>query len=391
MATSDSDIYQRTHGVHTAIADLVRAGMSGDGAKVEALARGLVENPPKGIRERSAFSADVLLAISNAMTTRRGLTRTLRADTSDGLVEAIQPSLAAQTFVFNGQMHDALLNLTRERAARSRLAEAGLEPVSKILLSGPPGVGKTMSAHWLAGHLGIPLIVLDLGRTVSSYLGESGRNIQSAFAQASATESVFLIDEFDALAKRRDDSSDIGELKRLVNVLLLELDSWSGSSLLVAATNHSQLLDPAIQRRFDLAIEVELPSAKEISAMLVEVFHDDAPDKGLVALAGAALVGMSNSDVVRFCRSVYRTSIVKQVALPTVLLERLAELPPNDRAIHEEIWRRLKDDAGMSSRTIAQHANLSHPTINTGINQARGRANGRVKQPRPRSTVADGR
>ena len=103
----------------------------------------------------------------------------------------------------------------------------------------------------LASRIGVPLVSIDLASVVSSFLGTSGRNIRVAFDYAKSGQCVLLLDEFDALAKRRDDDTDIGELKRIVNVVLLELDRWPDTSLLVAATNHPQLLDPAVGRRFD--------------------------------------------------------------------------------------------------------------------------------------------
>ncbi|WP_327015555.1 ATP-binding protein [Cryobacterium sp. GrIS_2_6] len=368
--------YQVRHGTHLAIADLVRVGMSGDKAAAERLGRRLMNEPPTGIRDTAAFTAAVDLAIRNSSSPARGLQRSFRDGTSAGTVSLQVPAPSAQRLEFNGKMGDHLTMLIRERAAREELRVAGLAPVSKVLLSGPPGVGKTMSAHWLAGHLGLPLIVVDLAQTMSSFLGESGRNIKGAFSEAEATECVFLIDEFDALAKRRDDSSDIGELKRLVNVLLLELDAWTGRSLLVAATNHSQLLDPAVQRRFDLAVEIPLPDAQEIEAMLSGVFGREAPDAQITKITADALLGTSNSDVVRFCRAVYRHSIVEARPLRQVLLERLLEMHAGDRVAQGEMWRQLKDDYGMSSRAIAEHASLSHPTVNAGIQRARGQRDG---------------
>lgn len=230
-----------------------------------------------------------------------------------------------------------------------------------------------MSAHWLAGQLKLPLVVLDLSQTISSFLGESGKNVRRAFADAEAVECVFLIDEFDALAKRRDDASDIGELKRLVNVLLLELDRWSGRNLLIAATNHAQLLDPAVQRRFDLALTVPLPTEEEVRAILSGVLARQAVDSRLIALAANTLVGSSNSDVVRYAQGVYRDAVVYGEPIDRKLLESILDRTFEDRALREEVWMRLKDDLGMSSRTIATHVKLSHPTVNDGIKRARER------------------
>lgn len=371
MAAEFQNTYQMPHGINIAIADLVRAGMSGDGAAVERLARRLMDEPPRGVRDIDHFVAGLDLAVANAMSTRRTLTRSFRTAGGNELVTEEAPDIASQRFVFNGILDSHLRGLLKEHDSIDELKKSGLVPTSKLLLSGPPGVGKTASAHWLAGHLDAPLIVLNLAQSISSFLGESGRNIQSAFAQARESRAVFLIDEFDALAKRRDDSSDLGELKRLVNVLLLELDSWSGEGLLVAATNHSQLLDPAIQRRFDLIVEVPLPTPAELEPIIRSVLGDDVPSDDLVRVLSRALVPMSNSDSVRFVRSAYRSAIISGRTTEEVLLELLAKMPEMERSQQSEIWR-LLTDTGMSSRTIASLADVSHPTVIDRVKKARG-------------------
>ena len=345
--------------------------MSGDAGGVQRLAIRLIDEPPRGVRDTAGFVSAISLAMDNASLPKDPITRTFRSDSDDGVVSIVEPDMLAQSFLFNGPLQQHLAALIAERAVTDDLALFGLEPSSKVLLSGPPGVGKTASAHWLAGHLGLPLVVLDLAQSMSSYLGESGRNIQAAFERAKATPAVFLIDEFDALAKRRDDSSDLGELKRLVNVLLLELDNWDSQSLLVAATNHSQLLDPAVQRRFDLAIEIPLPDVVEVHRLVVSTFGPHAPDDTLAAIVAEALLSYSNSDVVRFCRSVYRAAIVSGREVTQVLLERIAAMPKLSKDAEAVVWLRLTDELNMTSRAIADIANVSHPTVSNRIKKAR--------------------
>ena len=147
-----------------------------------------------------------------------------------------------------------------EQKRDSLLALRGMTPSHSALFSGPPGVGKTLASRWVARRrVALPLVSLDLAAVLSSYLGTSGRNIRDVLNFAKSTPCVLLLDEFDALAKARDDDSDVGELKRIVNVLLVELDRWESRSFLIAATNHAQLLDPAIGRRFDRIINFPLP------------------------------------------------------------------------------------------------------------------------------------
>src|ERR1700687_379737 len=141
-----------------------------------------------------------------------------------------------------------------ERRERNRLKEHGLSPTRSAILVGPPGVGKTLSARWIASQLSQPLLVLDLTAVMSSLLGKTGTNLRSALDYAKEHEAVLLLDEIDAIAKRRNDECDVGELKRLVAGILQEVDQWPDSGLLLAATNHPELVDPALWRRFDAVL-----------------------------------------------------------------------------------------------------------------------------------------
>ena len=159
--------------------------------------------------------------------------------------------------------------LLDERGAEDKLASLGLAPTRSLLLTGAPGVGKTLTARWIARELNRPLLLLDLSAVMSSFLGRTGNNLRYVLDYAKSVPCVLLLDELDALAKRRDDTIEVGELKRLVTVLLQELDDWPPTGLLVAATNHPDLLDPAIWRRFDLTIEIPLPQDELIEKAIV--------------------------------------------------------------------------------------------------------------------------
>jgi hypothetical protein len=221
--------------------------------------------------------------------------------------------------ILPGSVHDAIGAIIRERKERQRLAARGISPTRSAILVGPPGVGKTLSARWIASALGKPLWVLDLTAVMSSLLGKTGNNLRAALDHAKQHAAVLLLDEIDAIAKRRSDESDIGELKRLVTVMLQEVDQWPDTGLLLAATNHPELVDPALWRRFDLVLKFDAPDATAIATAIQRFLGDDLPlFASWIDVLAAGLQGQSLSDVERSINALRRGH-----ALQTAPLEQL--------------------------------------------------------------------
>ena len=238
------------------------------------------------------------------------------AETREHLMQVETHPVLDHEPVFAPDVASPIGQLVAERQHPEKLLRAGLEPTRSALFVGPPGVGKTMTAYWLARELQKPLLVLDLAAVMSSYLGRTGNNLRHVLQYAKGLDCVLLLDELDAIAKHRDDRGEIGELKRLVTVLIQQIDDWPSSSLLLSATNHPALLDSAIWRRFELHIAFPLPDADCI-ALFVETMlapHFPAAKEWARVLA-TAFEGRSFSDIERDLTAARRTAVLENKPL----------------------------------------------------------------------------
>lgn len=184
--------------------------------------------------------------------------------------------------VLNESNQKALDTLLKEFSYIEELKKYNLPVNNKILLFGHSGCGKTMTAKAIASKLNKPLLVLDLSSFVSSRIGETAKNIKMVFDKAERERAVLFLDEFDHLGKMRgNDDHDVGEMRRLVNALIQLIDQFSEKSLLIAATNHTEILDVALMRRFQVKIGYEMPSQKVLDDyydQILKAFPDHLKD-----------------------------------------------------------------------------------------------------------------
>lgn len=294
------------------------------------------------------------------------------ADTKLPLVRVEPAETPRQEPLLGANELSEIQRVIRERQATDRLMEAGYTPVRSVLMSGPPGVGKTMTAGWLAKQLGLPLLTLDLASVMSSYLGKTGANVRAVLSHAQESPCVLLLDEFDSIAKRRDDDSDVGELKRLVTVILQTIDDWSPLSLLVAATNHGELLDPAVWRRFDVNLNFSLPGQKQRAQLLRAKGVSEALAEGVAAVTS----GQTFSILARAVDAARKQTILEgkpfDEALATWALNVIS-LPSQSIAQHERQRRDLQilvmHSRQISAREIGEALGISHTTVNRTLKQ----------------------
>lgn len=258
-----------------------------------------------------------------------------------------------------------LRSIIQERRSTPELAKAGLRPTHTVIFTGVPGVGKTLAARWIARELMLPLAVLNLGAVMSSFLGRTGANLRQVISYASQQPCVLLLDELDAIAKRRDDNSDIGELKRLVTVLLQELDAWPSDALLIAATNHEQLIDPAVWRRFERRIVFPLPRADDQAELLSRLLGSrwTALASGTRTAIATAATHLSPADLTQLTLRTKREVIVSAAEFEPCLIGNVSgavsSLPLSERRRIGLELKRMK----LGQREIYRLTGLARETI----------------------------
>ena len=209
-------------------------------------------------------------ANGRAVAAERTLTGPVPTDRERGLplLTVRRPERDLQDIVLSPGNRAAVEEFLRENHRREVLLAHGLRPSERLLLCGPPGCGKTLTAEVIACEMDRPLAVVRADSVVSSFLGETAANLRKVFDFASASPTVTLFDEFDAVGKEREDKTEHGEFRRVVNAVLQMLDTYSGNSVIVAETNHEGMLDRAIWRRFEEVLFLDPPTTAEVAEVL---------------------------------------------------------------------------------------------------------------------------
>lgn len=229
-------------------------------------------------------------------------------DSSLPLAQVSYPGSYLSDLVLADRPRSALAGLVHEVRHWPQLDTAGLPRRNRVMLYGPPGCGKTSAVSSLSKELGWPLVTARVEGLISSYLGETASNLRNLFDFVASGPFVLFLDEFDSLGKMRDDPSDHGELRRVVNAVLQQIDAYAGPSIIVAATNHPQVLDTALWRRFDLIVEMPLPSTDELGDVLRRslLWGPRQP----VADAAEALAGLPHAAAEYAANAARRTAVL---------------------------------------------------------------------------------
>jgi len=229
-----------------------------------------------------------------------------RGDLAD-LLEGGHREERLRDIILRDEVRELLLRIIAENRSRARLERFGVGPRRRLLFHGPPGCGKTLGAAVLAGEMGLPLMTVRFDALFSRFLGATAVQLRAIFAEMPRRPGVYLFDEFDSVAKARGDTQDVGEMNRVVTAFLQLVDADVSGSLLVAATNHVELLDRAVFRRFDVIVPFENPAQEQIAALLslrLASLGLRAHDASWLA---ARSPGWSFADVARACDDAVRT------------------------------------------------------------------------------------
>ena len=323
------------------IINLVSAHSSGNEAQFEKVLSDLIHDEEKkgnsslALSLKNAYTADKRPANSTMISPMSSMSFSVQSaanlpkdkDSTLDLVEILQPTVTLEDVALSEKASDTIQQIIDEQKKADELLKLGVIPTNRVLLCGPPGGGKTMTANALAAELGLPIAYVRLDGLVSSYLGQTGTNIRKIFEFVKGKRIMLFLDEFDAIAKKRDDSHELGELKRVVTTLLQNLDEMQASVFLVAATNHHHLLDSAIWRRFDISILLEEPNEKQrekiISSVLSSYLKDFRVDpKTLVVLTD----GMSGAQMQTFLQSLGKFCVMNKKRGDTIEIEEIGKI-----------------------------------------------------------------
>jgi len=237
-----------------------------------------------------------------------------------GLLELTHSTARKNDLVLSGEVAERLDQVLLEQRQKSRLAQFGLSPRRKLLFTGSPGTGKTLSAAVLASELKLPLYTIVLDNLITRFMGETAAKLRLIFDHIKQTRAVYLFDEFDAIGTQRGATNDVGEIRRVLNSFLLFVEQDTSESIILAATNHPELLDKALYRRFDDIIQFEKPGQAQIRQLIknrLSAFDTKALAWHEVTEAAD---GLSSADVTRACEDAAKEAVLHHDAKITTAL-----------------------------------------------------------------------
>ena len=299
------------------VKSLLKAYSENDHQAVKKIANKIIKDEKQKSHHNLAHSLEEIVASFNGEEKDNNLMNSsyfnrLPRDEQSGadLISIIKPSYYLQEVILSEQNNKIIKDLLKEHYNINDLKSFGLDAKRRLLFCGPPGCGKTMTAHALANEIGLPLLYVHMDSLVSSYLGDTASNLREIFKYAEKGRWVIFFDEFDTIGKSREDEHEHGELKRAVNTLLQMLDNVKIKSLFIAATNHQHLLDHAAWRRFEEIIYFEKPNQKQIANLIKMKLKTFNYSKAVLTDCIKDMIGFSHAQVEQVCHDAIKESII---------------------------------------------------------------------------------
>lgn len=228
-----------------------------------------------------------------------------------GILAVSYPKKRLSDMVLSDTLAAQLNRIIREQRNATRILEHGLAPRRKLLLVGPPGTGKTLTASVLAGELGVPLFQVRLDGLISKFMGETAAKLRQIFDATGQSRGVYFFDEFDAIGSQRGLPNDVGEIRRVLNSFLLMIEQDMSHSLIIAATNHPEVLDHALFRRFDDVLYYDAPNQLQIEAVLKSRLESRVKGRTAWKALAKAAIGLSYAEVARACDEVIKEAVME--------------------------------------------------------------------------------
>lgn len=292
------------------ITAMVRSHASGDDSAFYSVALQVAAREARAGHHVLAGDIKKAVDASRQVTPRSNVTKLAqpRGDLAE-LVEGTHPEVGLRDLVVSAGLASQITQVIAEQRQRKALLEHGFAPVHRLLLEGPPGTGKTMTASVLARELALPMFTVRLDGLLSKYMGETASKLRLVFDAVAERRGVYLFDEFDALGADRA-GNDVGEARRILNSFLVFLEQASPESIVIAATNHRTILDRALFRRFDMMLTYHLPDARQACAVIRTRLGSLATGTSLARLSEYT-TGLSHADLVKAAETAAKTALMR--------------------------------------------------------------------------------
>lgn len=369
---------------YTEVLKIIEGGLRKDTKKVSDYATLLTKKLQEDGEEKKAERIEKLLSrtgfIEDNIITAASKQVPFDNETKLETATVVMPyQIEEKTLVYNPSVRKQIDEFIVSYKESDRLASYGLNIPSTLLLYGPPGCGKTELASFIAKELGIPIVIARLDTLISSYLGSTSKNIRMLFEYAAKNPCILFLDEFDAIAKLRDDKNEQGELKRVVNSLLQNIDFINEKSILIGATNHENLLDKAIWRRFSTRLHINYPNSdirmEFISQILADIGYNDYR-KNFIDVLVALFDKLSIADIEQIIKRSVRVAVIKNREVEFLdFIEGYFNYVGTDIDINgdvdtvrrEKLKFLLNIDPTFSHRMLGEILNCHHNTIRSDL------------------------